>query len=76
MGYLGALASKLKHQVLAILGISRDSEKHADIYRPLTTLLGEAQPYISIEELREIAAVIDLHMRTEAGLGLRAFRCM
>ena len=65
---LRSLAAELKHPVLAtiFMSIARDSEKHADVYRSLAKLLSEVQPFISEDDLKKIAQVIDTHINTEA----------
>lgn len=65
---LRVLANKLKHPTLKAIfaSISKDSEKHAELYSSLVSLLKEPQPFISEEDLKGIGEVIEAHIATEA----------
>ena len=65
---LQSLASRIKHPALRAIfaGIAKDSEKHSLLYKSIAELLARTQPFISVEELREVSAVIERHVETEA----------
>lgn len=65
---LRALANGLRHPALRAIfaSISRDSEKHAELYSSLVSLLKDPQPFISEEDLKRISEVIEVHINTEA----------
>ncbi|RLG80151.1 MAG: ferritin-like domain-containing protein [Thermoprotei archaeon] len=60
-------AKSFRHPVLQALlkAISRDSEKHSEMYRALVDLLARPQPVLTGEEYRLIAESIDAHIKVE-----------
>jgi len=61
------LAEATKHPVLRtlFLGIAQDSLKHSMMYEAILQLTSQIQPFISLEELKDIATAISKHIETE-----------
>lgn len=62
------LGESLNHPVLRtiFLSIARDSEKHGMIYKALSELVSNPQPFITEKEFENIRKVISNHIETEA----------
>ncbi|MCX8169650.1 MAG: hypothetical protein N3D72_01020, partial [Candidatus Methanomethyliaceae archaeon] len=50
------------------LAISKDSEKHGELYKSMAKLLKEAQPFISEEDFKIIKNTIDDHIKLERAM--------
>ncbi|MEM1627662.1 MAG: ferritin-like domain-containing protein [Desulfurococcaceae archaeon] len=61
------LANEIRHPVLKTLfeSIAKDSDKHSMIYASICELLTTTQPFITENEYRAIANVIDRHIKME-----------
>ena len=61
------LAETIKHPVLRtlFLGIAQDSLKHSMMYEAILQLTSQIQPFIALEELKNIATIISKHIETE-----------
>jgi rubrerythrin len=61
------LAEAIKHPVLRtlFLGIAQDSLKHSVMYEAILQLTSQIQPFIALEELKNIATIISKHIETE-----------
>jgi rubrerythrin len=61
------LAEATKHPVLRtlFLGIAQDSLKHSMMYEAILQLTSQIQPFITLEELKDIATTISKHIETE-----------
>ena len=61
------LAEAIKHPVLRtlLLGIAQDSLKHSMMYEAILQLTSQIQPFIALEELKNIATIISKHIETE-----------
>ena len=61
------LAEATKHPVLRtlFLGIAQDSIKHSMMYEAILQLTSQIQPFIALEELKNIATAISKHIETE-----------
>jgi len=61
------LAETIKHPVLRtlFLGIAQDSLKHSMMYEAILQLTSQIQPFITLEELKNIATIISKHIETE-----------
>jgi len=61
------LAEATKHPVLRtlFLGIAQDSIKHSMMYEAILQLTSQIQPFITLEELKNIATIISKHIETE-----------
>ena len=61
------LAEATKHPVLRtlFLGIAQDSLKHSMMYEAILQLTSQIQPFISLEELKNLATTISKHIETE-----------
>jgi len=64
---LKKLAEATKHPVLRtlFLGIAQDSLKHSMMYEAILQLTSQIQPFITLEELKNIATTISKHIETE-----------
>jgi rubrerythrin len=61
------LAEATKHPALRtlFLGIAQDSIKHSMMYEAILQLTSQIQPFITLEELKNIATTISKHIETE-----------